>query len=171
MSGPWGGEGGPGRARRRTAAVVLPLALALGACDPPSDGGGDAPPDPSALLDADRAFALATAERGAEGWVSWFAEDGAMLVPGREIRGHEEIRAAMEPAFAEPGYALEWSPERGEIAASGDLGYTVGRYRRTRLVEGDTTRSTGAYVTVWRRQPDGSWRVALDLGVPDPEER
>lgn len=157
----------PRRAARRS---VASLVLALGACASPP-GGGEASPDASVLLEADRAFARETAERGAEGWASWFAEGGSMLLPGREVRGRNEIRAVMEPAFAEPGYMLEWSPQRAEVAAAGDLGYTVGRYRRTRVLEGDTTRTTGSYVTVWRKQPDGSWRAELDLGVPDPEDR
>ncbi|MGH7539727.1 MAG: DUF4440 domain-containing protein [Gemmatimonadota bacterium] len=75
----------------------------------------------------------------------------------------------MEPAFAEPGYRLDWEPARAELAASGELGYTIGSYQRTHVVEGDTIIGTGTYLTVWRRQPDGAWRVELDLGVPDPD--
>jgi ketosteroid isomerase-like protein len=27
---------------------------------------------------------------------------------------------------------------------------------------------TGRYLTVWKKQPDGSWKVVRDIGVQDP---
>ena len=115
-----------------------------------------------------RAFNQATAERGAAGWVSFFAPNGSMISAGvGEVQGAEAIQATMEGAFADASYRLTWEPSRAEVSASGDLGYTVGRYTSVRVGNlGQEVRSSGLYVSIWRRQEDGSWKVEMDLGNP-----
>jgi len=122
----------------------------------------------AALQDADRAFDRATAERRADGWVEFFADDGAMIGPGGTVSGKAAIREAMGRAMQDTSFTLRWRPTRSDVGASGDLGYTAGRYESHRRDgRGDAVRRTGTYVTVWRKQADGSWRVALDIGVQD----
>jgi ketosteroid isomerase-like protein len=113
------------------------------------------------VMEADRAFARSVAEQGLEAWVAAFSDDGSMIpASGPVTSGHEAIRAAMAPAFATPGFSIVWEPLGGEVAGSGDLGYTYGDYESG--VEGALTR--GRYVTVWRRSSDGKWKVIADLG-------
>ena len=122
------------------------------------------------LMDADRAFASLTAEQGSAGWVSFFAEDGTMFRGGRPVIGHEAIRALMAPALDSDRFSLTWEPEAGEIAASGDLGYTRGRWEsRSTGPDGAVSVQTGSYVTIWKKVADGSWKVTLDIGNPDEE--
>jgi uncharacterized protein (TIGR02246 family) len=122
-------------------------------------------------MQADRAFARDTAARGAAGWASWFAEDGAQLVPGREVRGREAIEEFMSTAFADTSYSLEWEPSRASLSDAGDLGFTLGRYVSRRLdAQGQAVERTGTYLSIWRREEGGAWRVVVDTGVPDPEE-
>lgn len=123
-----------------------------------------------ALKAADRAFNQATAEQGVEGWVANFAENGVMFRAGEVVRGRDAVRDLMTPAFAAPGYAVTWEPEFGEVSATADLGYTVGHYE-SQVVgpAGDTLTSGGRYVTIWRKDPDGTWRVLLDIGSPREE--
>jgi ketosteroid isomerase-like protein len=56
---------------------------------------------------------------------------------------------------------LTWEPQGGDIAASGDLGYTYGIYEMR-----DTSDNVqrGTYVTIWRKQEDGKWKFVLDSG-------
>ncbi len=120
------------------------------------------------LMDADRAFAQATARDRVEGWVAAFAGDGAMFRQGGVVTGHGAIRELMAPHFADTSYSLAWEPTAAEVAASGDLGYTVGRSEnRRRDVKGRVLIGHGSYLTVWKRQPDGSWKVAIDIGSSD----
>lgn len=122
----------------------------------------------AALMEADRAFARAVAAKRLDGWVSFFADSGTMFRPGGQVVGHTAIREWMGGAFADSSFHLEWDPVRADIAASGDLGYTIGRWQSRRLgPDGQEVRQTGSYVTVWRRQADGSWKVAVDIGNPD----
>ena len=157
---------------RKLPALLLALAWIPAAC-----GGGPEPADPqelqAAVMDADRAFNQATQERGVEGWVSFFADDGALIGEGMgEIRGTDAIREAVA-YLSDPAFSLTWEPIRADVAASGDLGYTVGQYTsRTEGEDGQVTVGQGLYVSIWRLQADGRWKVVMDLGNPtdDPED-
>ncbi|MGW8264841.1 MAG: YybH family protein [Longimicrobiales bacterium] len=118
------------------------------------------------LMAADRAFNEATANLGASGWASFFAPEGAMISEGvGEIRGPAAIETRMEGAFSDSSFRLSWEPIRAEVSEGGDLGYTVGRYRSLRLGNlGQEVRDEGLYVSIWRRQDDGTWKVEMDLG-------
>lgn len=149
-------------ARRPHPLLVLAL---LAGCTP--SAAPPPPPDPSVLMEADRAFAADVARGGAESWVSWFAPDGAQIQPGvGEVRGPDAIRALMA-GLDDPDFSLTWEPLRADIAASGDLGWTTGSYRSQGMGPGGERREGhGRYVSIWRRQPDGSWKVVMDLGNP-----
>jgi ketosteroid isomerase-like protein len=135
--------------------------IACLACAPP----WSPPPDPSELIEADRAFAAETAERGADGWAAWFAETGRMYRDRGYVDGRAAIRDVMVPAFSDSLRALRWDPDTAIVAASGDLGYTLGHWESVLTTPaGDSVLGRGNYVTIWRRQPDGTWKVAADIG-------
>lgn len=125
-------------------------------------------PEEEALLRADREFNAATQARGAEGWVSFFAENGSMLRDRGPITGHKAIRAAMEPGFSNPDNSLTWEPQRAELTPGGRLGYTTGRFLSVHKdAAGKRVESRGTYMNFWQKQPDGSWKVVADIGDPD----
>lgn len=114
------------------------------------------------VMEADRIFAREVAANGLEAWVSAFAQDGAMLpASGPVLVGHEAVREAMASAFQIPGFSLAWEPLGGEVSHSGDLAYTFGNYEHK--VDSEVV-TRGRYVTVWRRQENGQWRVVADIG-------
>jgi ketosteroid isomerase-like protein len=122
----------------------------------------------NALMDADRAFNRATAARRTDGWMEFFAEDGQMM-RSSGITGRAAIREAMAKAFADTAFSLTWEPLQADAGAAGDLGYTNGRYEaRFRDAKGNPVVRTGRYLTVWKKQADGSWKVVRDIGVQDP---
>lgn len=121
--------------------------------------------DPApALADADRQFAADTARDGAAGWARWFAPDGAMLRASERIEGHAAIQALMAPLLDDPAKELRWEPVASGLAPAEDLGFTVGE---AHIVDGDQPTWYGAYVTIWQRQADGTWRVRFDTGDDD----
>jgi ketosteroid isomerase-like protein len=74
----------------------------------------------------------------------------------------------MTPAFADTSWRLSWEPQMAFVSASADLGYTLGTYRSARRDSSGLERSgTGKYVTIWRKQADGGWKVVFDGGNPD----
>ena len=149
--------------------LTLAVALAIAACAP----GAPERPDPDAvrasLIAADEAFAAATAEQGLEGWLAAFDSTAIQMEPDHPFRpGIEHIRAAMAPAFADTTFRLTWQPTMAFASAAGDLGYTLGSWQsRHYNPAGDAAIATGKYVTIWRRQADGGWKVVFDGGNPD----
>lgn len=118
------------------------------------------------LMAADRAFDAATQTDGSSGWARFFDAQGAMIQQGRgEIRGLEAIRGAVA-SLDEAGFTLTWEPLRAQGSDDGTLGYTVGRYESRTVLGADTTVARGLYVSIWRRQPDGTLKVVMDLGNP-----
>jgi ketosteroid isomerase-like protein len=123
----------------------------------------------SALMQLDREFDKATAEKGIDGWIAYFAPNGSMISDtSKPTTGMAEIRAEMEPVFNDPGFSLRWQPVKAEIMIPGVLGYTTGRYQQLRKRKtGKLMKSAGIYASIWMKQPDGSWKIVLDTGNPD----
>jgi ketosteroid isomerase-like protein len=120
------------------------------------------------LLQADKDFCALAQKCGvAEAFRAYAAEDATLLPLGENpVHGREAIFATMSEGSR---YELEWSPEAADLARCGDLGYTWGKsvFRRTGE-DGKPLVRHGKYLTVWRRQPDGSWRFVMDIGNPSP---
>jgi ketosteroid isomerase-like protein len=111
-----------------------------------------------ALLAVDREWSQTTKEP--EKFVTYFAEGGAIYPPGSPVvTGAEAIRKTYTEMSSAPGFALSWTPAKADVAASGDIGYTTGAYQA--MMGG--TAETGKYVTVWKKQGDGSWKVTDDI--------
>src|SRR3974390_3716042 len=101
--------------------LVLPLILALSVASFAADR------DTKVLMDAERAFARATAERGIDGWMEFMAPN-AVELSAEPLVGMDQIRAGMGKLFNSPGFKLTWAPTKAEYLGSGDKGYAVGRY-------------------------------------------
>lgn len=129
-----------------------------------------AQPHPAqAVMEADRAFSAKAQEVGAGRAFSLFAEPRVNMlndpVPG-------SAGADLQKLF-DPQIVLQWAPEDGAISADGTLGYTWGKATRHR-VTADGRReelSPSRYVTIWRKQADGSWKFLADGGLHGPEEQ
>ncbi|MDI6780166.1 MAG: DUF4440 domain-containing protein [Bacteroidota bacterium] len=59
-----------------------------------------------------------------------------------------------------------------EVSNSGDLGYTWGTYKtKFEGAQGKPLERTGKYLTVWKKQNDGGWKVIADIGNQDTPNR
>lgn len=122
------------------------------------------------LVEADRRLAASVQRHGLTGWITGFAPSGRMIAGGRSHVGPEGIRRTMLPLYADTSFSITWEPNYAEVATSGDMGYTVGRYERRSRVDGEPVVDSGTYLTVWRRQEDGTWKAKADIGNPDAAE-
>jgi ketosteroid isomerase-like protein len=114
----------------------------------------------SSLIDAERAFSRTSGTKGIrEAFLTWLAPDATVFQPG-PVEGRP-VYEKMDPA--NPA-VLTWEPEIAEVAASGELGYTSGPYE-VRPNRGAEPTGFGHYVSVWKKQADGTWKVLLDIGV------
>ena len=67
-----------------------------------------------------------------------------------------------------PGVSLTWSACFTDVSDDGTLGYNYGRYElRAPDADGNETTRGGWFLSIWKRQPDGSWKYVMDTGVPD----
>jgi ketosteroid isomerase-like protein len=120
------------------------------------------------LLQADRDFALYAQQHGVATAFREFAAPDALSLPMGEVpvRGREAIFRAMSDF---PPGELRWRPVGADLARSGDLGYTWGTYEfRAPDAGGKPAPRHGKYVTVWKRQRDGSWKYVVDIGNASP---
>jgi len=97
------------------------------------------------------------------------ASDAQMFSgPGEFITGPHAISESFGPPTEKN--SLVWHPVHGEVAASGDLGFTVGNAVFTGVREdGAKIERFSKYLTVWKKQRDGSWRYVVDGGSSRPQ--
>jgi ketosteroid isomerase-like protein len=127
----------------------------------------------ASLVDAERAFArmsVATTQR--EAFLAYFADEGVWFTPAP---GNTKEALRKQPAAAAgPVRVLDWDPVTGDVAASGDLGYTTGPWIATERGAAGApakTLGTGWFFSVWRWNPETGWRVAVDVGVDARHDR
>src|SRR5262249_21359113 len=101
---------------------------------------------------------------------------GTVLLPNAPaITGKDNLRAALQPMVADPNFALSFQSTRVDVARSGDLGYARGTYSMT-MSDPKTSKPVtdrGKYVTVFKKQADGSGRAVEDMissDMPGPAE-
>ena len=97
---------------------------------------------------------------------SHYASDAVLAVPGRTVNGGEAIAKANAEDLKDPAFALDFTNERTDT--SGDLAYTSGSYKVT-YTDAKTKKvvnGQGTYVTVFKKQADGSWKAVADIATP-----
>jgi ketosteroid isomerase-like protein len=120
------------------------------------------------LFDLEAKFAADTAKGGGAAFAKWFADDAVTLSNGQApVVGQAAIAA--DTTWSPADYQLTWTPEGGRMSPAGDMGFTWGHYEgHFKKRDGTPGVTTGRYMTVWKKQPDGSWKVALDASNNDP---
>ncbi len=155
------------------ALLPVPLAVLLVACT--AEGPQvDVEAERNAVLAADRAWSESALD--VDGFTSYFTPDAVLLVGGAPAaEGLEAIRSDASELYGAPGFALSWSASKADVSACGDLAYTIGNYEITSNdAAGNPLTRPGKYVTVWKKQADGQWKVAVDApseNQPPPDER
>ena len=112
------------------------------------------------LFEVDRAFSKLSEETSiGEAFLFFAAEDAVILRENRmPIVGRTDISYLFEDV--DGSVKLTWEPLDGDIANSGDIGYTYGTWE----LKNDTIVSRGTYVSIWKKQSDSEWRYVLDTG-------
>jgi len=120
----------------------------------------------SEIAAQERAFARMCVEKGMRAsFAAYFAPDAIDFEP------QPVPAAASLPKNPDGGasFTLDWEPWIADASAAGDLGWDTGPYVITdRSGKKDPPRH-GWFFSVWRRQPDGRWKVVLDVGTSAPE--
>jgi ketosteroid isomerase-like protein len=117
----------------------------------------------TALVETERAFAGAAKVKGIrDSFLEFFAVDSIALTPD-PVPARERLEKQEATPFAVE--ELLWEPRTGDVAASGELGWLTGPSTYINHSGPDQTPRLGNYLSVWRKQADGRWRVFIDVGT------
>jgi ketosteroid isomerase-like protein len=152
-------------------ACAATAALALGACG--SEARHNAVADVSK---AKRAVESVESEmlanfqaKDAAKLSSHYSGDALVATPGRPAaRGTDAIQRINAQDLSDPNFKLDFKNERTDVADSGDLAFTQGTFTvtYTDAKSGKPVSGGGTYVTVFRKQSDGSWKAVADIATP-----
>ena len=160
---------------RHLSFVILPVLVAGCATQSPSPGLTPLPPiakdiEPArkALREADQGFAKLAQKSGlAQAFYQFLAPNATVLLPeAQPLEGREVVRIQLS-AHAET--VSSWQTTGSEISESGDLGFTWGTFESSAKPAGAQIEHTyGKYLSVWKKQPDGNWRIVLHSSNSSP---
>jgi ketosteroid isomerase-like protein len=113
------------------------------------------------ILDAERDFMTMAKEKNTRDAFVFFLADNAVTF---DNNGPQAGKNVWEARQADEAW-LYWEPTYSNIGSSGDFGFNTGpwEYRPTRTTE--KAVAFGHFVTIWKKQNDGKWRAALDIGI------
>jgi hypothetical protein len=114
------------------------------------------------LLVVDAAFSAASVSIGTGPAFEQFAAPNAIAVSGELVFGPSAIGEAFATG---PNDVVSWVPRFGDVAASGDLGFTVGE---ASFDFAESPDFFSKYLTVWQKQNTGEWEFVADLGNSRP---
>ena len=122
--------------------------------------------DIKAVKDVEAAWVKDIATKDVDKFASYYSDDALFLMPNAPtVNGRENIKAALRPMLADPNFALTFQSTRAEASKGDDFVYTLGTYSMTVSHPKDKTPVTdkGKYLTVFKKQPDGSWKAVADM--------
>jgi len=102
--------------------------------------------------------------------VSHYSDDVLFINPGSPVaKGRETTKTKFKEWVADPAFSLTFEVSQVEVAQSGDLAYAQGPFRLT-ATDPATKKpfeDKGTYLVVYKKQADGSWKAAIDMGTSE----
>lgn len=151
-------------------AAALASAIALVGCHREQAHGNDgATVDTNAVVEQlrrDEAQWVADwTARDADRVLAHYADGATLMVSGAGRLTGDRIRAAVSEMVGDPNFQIQFAPDQIGVGASGDLAYTRGTYslRTTNPQTRQPQTEAGNYLSIYRRQSDGSWKSVEDI--------
>jgi ketosteroid isomerase-like protein len=142
-----------GKARGYIAAVLLLLALPVSA--QPSLSAAQ-----QQVFAAERAFARTMADRDAQAFARFLAEEAIFFNGPTALRGKSQVVSSWARFFEGKAAPFSWEPDQVEVLDSGDLALSTG------LVRDPDGKVIARFNSIWRLESQGVWRVVFDKGSP-----
>jgi ketosteroid isomerase-like protein len=116
------------------------------------------------LVNTERDFSRTAAERGTrDAFLAFMSDESIVFAPGPS-NGKKTWGARPK----RPGL-LSWEPIYADISAAGDMGYDTGPWEFRPKGAEDKPVAFGNFMTIWKKQADGTFKFALDLGISNPQ--
>jgi ketosteroid isomerase-like protein len=141
--------------------ALLCIVSLLGACDLKFRKNDERIKSLSQMQQTDVDFAQLASEQGYRKAFMQYMEDEAILLRDNymPIIGADAVQYIS--SINDTSFRISWEPMGGDVSVSGDMGFTFGTY----LLQTETEKQEGTYITVWRKQKDGTWKYVLDSGT------
>lgn len=156
----------------KSAAILALGAIALTGCNRAAESKVDTAKIEQQIRENEAKWMAAYNSHDAAALASNYAEDAALANPDTPlVTGLDAIRKETAGFAADPNLKIDFAADRIGVAASGDLAYSRGHYSMT-YTEPDTKKaadSNGTYLTVYRKQADGSWKAVEDFVTQGPQ--
>lgn len=139
--------------------------------------GKAATADTSAIADAIKADEakwsqeFAAKPKSLDALTAHYADDATFVAPGlKAMTGKADIRKAYEEALKDANFNVTFAADKVDVAASGDYAISQGRFTEsyTDPATKQAKSDSGAFLTVYKKQDDGSWKAVQDWAVADP---
>jgi uncharacterized protein (TIGR02246 family) len=148
------------------------VSLALGACTNSSGDAGAADADSvQQAIKADEATMNQDFKaKNMEGLAGHYADDAYFVAGGAAADGSTEIRKFFANSSTDPAFSVSFSSDKVAVGASGDLAYSRGKFTE-KYTDPKTSKvmtGSGTFLTVYKKQPDGSWKIVEDVAAVDP---
>jgi uncharacterized protein (TIGR02246 family) len=118
--------------------------------------------DEAAIREIWNSYAAARVANDPEKWLSLWDDEGIQMPPGMPARGKDVLKTVVPKGFAAtPTSVMNVIPE--EIVVAGDWAYSRGNYNADRVVDGKDVHIEGKFMTIFKRQDDGAWKIYRDI--------
>jgi uncharacterized protein (TIGR02246 family) len=153
------------------AGVTFVLAFQFGCSQaPPPAAPDNRAADEQTIRDGEAAWVKDFAAKDVDKVAAHYADDGASMIPDMTLMtGKDSIRAGLKEEFSDPNSSLDFHTTKVEVAKSEDLAYSQGTYTYS-STDPKTKKAViehGNYVEVYKKQPDGSWKVVEDIATQE----
>ena len=121
------------------------------------------------MVKTEQAFSKMAEEKTTqEAFMAFIADDGLLFRPGA-VNGKKWMLEHPVPPSSDKKPLLAWQPNFAGMSASGDMGFTTGPWESKPDIKDPKPSGYGHFVTVWKKQPDGTWKFVVDLGISHPQ--
>ena len=121
------------------------------------------------MVKTEQAFSkMAEEQNTRDAFLAFIADDGLLFRPGA-VNGKKWMLDHPPPASTDKRPLLAWQPAYAGMAVSGDMGFTTGPWEAKADINDEKPQGYGDFVTVWKKQADGSWKFVVDLGISHPQ--
>lgn len=146
--------------------VATMLVFALSGCAPPAV---DTAAEEAAIREMDVEWMNAANAKDVERMLGLYTDDASLYPPNLAIvTGKEAIRTYYSQLVESPGFVTSLETTNVGISSAGDLAYSAGTSEETiNDPEGNPVTTSGKWVVVLKKQPDGTWKSVLDIWNSD----
>lgn len=157
------------RMRTLTAILTGIAVLALTGCAPQAPAVNKADVEKK-IRETEAALSKAYAAKDLKQYMAFFEPEAIIAGSGMQpVVGAPAIAKGTEVLFTDPNLKEEFAADHVDVAEAGDLAVAHGKYHQTATSKetGQPAEEQGSYATVFRRQPDGSWKITYEISTSE----